>query len=159
MGARANPIRDAHWHPPNQTECKHAQTHGTPTKRPPTKRPRLQNVLLTKRPSTKRPSTKRPAYKTSMDTKRPRLQNVLAYKMFSYGGGGTVEGWVWSKPNLQHINLFDICLVQHILFIFSICVVPFMFDLLYIYIMLYYIMLLHLYFYYISSYSTFFKTF
>jgi hypothetical protein len=87
--------------------------YGTPTKRPPTKRPRLQNVLPTKRSFTKRPSTKRPAYKTSMDTKRPCLQNVLAYKMFSYGGGGgTVEGWVWphgAKPNLKHINFFDIC--------------------------------------------------
>ncbi len=43
------------------------------------------------------------------------------------------------------------------IYILYMCVVPFMFDLLYIYIMLYYIMLLHLYFYYISSYSTLFK--
>jgi hypothetical protein len=72
-------------------------------------------------------SSKRPSYKTSFH-KTSRLQNVHGYKTSSptkcpvMGEGGTVEGWVWphgAKPNLRHINFFDICLVQHILFIFS----------------------------------------
>jgi hypothetical protein len=104
---------------------------GTPTKCPSTnvlayKTSFLQNVL----PQNILPQNVLPQNILPQNvppTKRPWIQNVLAYKTSSptkcpVMEGGTVEGWLWphgAKPNLQHINFFYLCLVQHILFIFS----------------------------------------